>query len=179
MQKQKNPSWVFSKKKGIARKFLHPDPISRRTLKSGDILENFYGHFAPSGYRCPKGLAAKWRKLLSYRQWVAGTFKCEFWDDHEEGCEEVSNMLEKLESWAVDRDYLLPYHYIGTNEGDGADLGIWPDWSAINEIDSYDEIPCFGDGNSPDVWPLGDCVHINERGNITYYRNRKELFSYV
>lgn len=177
MKKQKNPFWVFLKKKGIARKFLEVGSISHATLKSGDILENFYGHFAPSGYRCPKGLAAKWRKLLSCRQWIAGTFKCEFWDEHEEGCEEVNDMLEILEVWAVENNYLLPFHYIGTNEGDGADFGIWPDWQTIHGADFFGEIPVFNE--LPDVLPLGDCIYYNERGNVTYYRNRKELFSYV
>lgn len=182
----KNANWIFTKKKGIAGKFLSIDSVSHATLKSGDILESFYRYFSPVQHRAPKGLAKKWRSLLSYRQWVRGTFDADFWSDtgKDEHLDECNEMLELLESWAYENNYLLPCHYIGANEGDGANFGVWPSWSAIDDLSRYDEIPVFSDGRDakhpvPDVLPAGDCLVINERGNITYFRNRKELFSYV
>ena len=171
---QKVPSWIFQKIEGIAGEFLQPSEISNATLRNGDLLEAFYSHFAPSGYKCPYGLAAVWQQLESFRQWQRGTFDCEHWCDRQDGGEEVEDMFNLLDGWA--NDYLLPCHYIGATEGDGACFGIWLSWSSLEDAIKYE----FEDTDDKETKVCGrDRVTINERGNVTYYRNGKELFSYV
>jgi len=172
MKKQTVPFWIFKKVKGVRGKFLASADISHATLRSGDLLESFYNHFAPAGYKCPYGLAKELQRLESFRQWQWGTFDCETWCDREDGSEEFDEMLQILDNWAG--DYMLPFHYIGTTEGDGSAFGIWLDWPSLENELQYEGWEQDGE----DYTQGNDRVNINERGNVTYYRNGKELFSY-
>lgn len=171
MKAQKVPFWIFKKVRGVSGKFLASADISHSTLRSGDLLEAFYNHFAPAGYKCPYGLAKVLRQFPSFRQWQRGTFDCEKWND--DVTDEFDEMLQVLENWAA--DYLLPFHYIGTTDGDGSAFGIWCDISNLENDLRYDDWEKVDDENHVQG---NDRVSINERGNVAYYRNGKELFSY-
>jgi hypothetical protein len=158
--------WLFDK-----TGYLSPGSISTGTHRHGDILENFYGHFSPSGYRCPQGLGKAWGKLKSYRQWLAGTFDCEKWNDDTDNPDEVQEMLDALDWWASDHDKMLPFHYLGTHPGDGADFGVWFAGIEGEDVEIFD--------GYPDKTPRGLWAIVNERGNTTVYEGKKELFSYV
>lgn len=129
--------------KGDRGKFLASADISHATLRSGDLLEAFYNHFAPAEYKCPYGLAKELQKLESFRQWQRGAFDCETWCDREDGSEEFYEMLQILDGWAS--DYMFPFHYIGTTDGDGSAFGIWFDWVGCEYQMMHDDWEKDGD----------------------------------
>jgi len=88
------------------------------------------------------------------------------------GTWQIDEMLQILDNWAS--DYMLPFHYIGNTDGDGSAFGIWFNWEWMK-----DELKYEGWEKDGENYTQGnDRVNINERENVTYYRNGKELFSY-
>lgn len=80
------------------------------------------------------------------------------WWDSEAACELVAVLVDLL------HDFVPPYCYVGSHTGDGADIGVWPDWDAVEmavqdeelvEVVAGDEFP--GDVN--------EVLVVNDHGN--------------
>ena len=75
---------------------------------------------------------------------------------------------------AIVEAHILPYTYYGSLEGDGACIGVWPDYESAryameeNYILPYDlDVPTY----------RGLLLEVNERGNVTLWEreNKKSL----
>ncbi len=166
---QKTANWIFKNYPTIGRK-LQPAEISEGTFQTGAILESIFAHFAPSGYRLPYRLGKALNGCKSFRQWQAGTFDSEQWNEREDGCEEMCSVQDCISGWAAQNDLLLPGHYFGANQGNDSLLGIWWDWS-FDEFPAFDEHP---EGRQTEMYFV-----VNERGNVSLHtKNGKEIFSY-
>lgn len=92
------------------------------------------------------------KKSPAWKQWVNDA--PEFLEVSEG---EQNRIIEEIDTWLQDRGEMLPHHFCGLIDGKP---GIWWNGDASPECER-------------------DTVDINERGNVTYYRNKRELFSYV
>tara|TARA_Y100000589_G_scaffold331494_1_gene385291 strand:- start:1962 stop:2468 length:507 start_codon:yes stop_codon:yes gene_type:complete len=64
--------------------------------------------------------------------------------------------------------HIPPYCYLGTHEGDGASLGVWPDVESIEMAIQDGEILSFDDnGQALPEGYTGDAVYTNDHGNMT------------
>lgn len=91
------------------------------------------------------------------------------WETEDETIDEIIDEIEQTL-----RDHVPPYCYIGTTEGDGAHLGVWPDVEAVNEDVRCGAILQISDLSDVDVENLGPDDHeavclVNDRGNMTLY----------
>jgi hypothetical protein len=98
----------------------------------------------------------------------------EYWNGHsgEVVCTDEDSDYWTSEDASYDYDVLVdalqeccpPYVHFGTNEGDGADFGFWPDIDRINEDIANAEYH-----NGDDILLLEEMVlvTVNDHGNVT------------
>lgn len=78
------------------------------------------------------------------------------------------NLRDMLEEFAPD------YGYFGTAEGDGACIGFFPDWDALNEINHV------SDTSELASMAGSEALHVNDHGNATLYaRNESGEWSEI
>lgn len=73
--------------------------------------------------------------------------------------------------------YAPDYCYFGAHEGDGADFGVWVDWTSIDHAKHDDEIAKSRD--AANVEPKANFwIDVNDHGNATLYRRigRRDLW---
>jgi len=80
------------------------------------------------------------------------------WEQEDDGISDLSDEL-----WGALDDYLPPYTYAGSSEGDGALFGVWA------EVDC--DIPKYPAGESPNG--SGDCYEVTDHGNVSCGYRRK------
>jgi len=75
-------------------------------------------------------------------------------------------------------EYAPEYAYVGSHEGDGSDIGVWPCWDAIRE--AVDD-GALGTGEDTPEWPADTpFLQVNERGNTTLYgADGREIWALV
>lgn len=89
------------------------------------------------------------------------------WDEHAETLHEIyEEILVELQQWAP------PFTNVGAHEGDGADLGVWPDTDAVAEAVENGEVARVGDPSELENVPaaFSVAVHVNDHGNTTLYQ---------
>ena len=66
-------------------------------------------------------------------------------------------------------EYAPPYVHFGTNEGDGADFGFWPDIDSLSTDIRYSEYRKLNGHHDEQILlpDEGILVHINDHGNVT------------
>lgn len=139
--------------------------VSHGTLRNEDLLASFADELE---WQCDqnkgiKGNAAR-RKLIAEARRV----------DPES--EEADWILNEGLFDALD-EFTPPYAYFGALEGDGSDFGFWPSIDALEEqVDKFNDCP--------PVDHRGECMLVNDHGNVTYgYVNGhgkfKEVWSVV
>lgn len=86
---------------------------------------------------------------------------------------------EEIISDAIDtlQEYAPAFCYVGMHEGDGSDLGVWPDFDAIDwaeregdlvkisdlsELDGREDVPEYA-------------ALITDHGNVTIYKLKREI----
>lgn len=97
-----------------------------------------------------------------------------------------ADMLEwSMETaWPLLEEYAPPYVSLRSHEGDGADIGYFPD------IDTLETDARYREGvlkvNAGDTWPrlpadIDYIFEVNDHGNVTLYnaRSRQEIWSCV
>ena len=62
---------------------------------------------------------------------------------------------------------LPSYFYYGSTEGDGADIGIWPDWPGVEEDIRCKEIEKYD--NLPESKTTDYVVTVTDHGNVTLW----------
>lgn len=96
-----------------------------------------------------------------------------------EGDDELVDLDEMLQDvFNVMESHVPDYCRLGNCEGDGADLGVWVDWDAIEHADDIHRSPnppSISYSNKlmdpPDYW-----LYINDHGNETLYRRAGTRF---
>lgn len=85
-------------------------------------------------------------------------------DKEDEASELVNETLpDALQTFAP------PYCSFGAHEGDGADFGYWPDWSAIEDLPTIaDNTPEAIAAEQSDEYST-DVRYVNDHGNVTVY----------
>ena len=71
--------------------------------------------------------------------------------------EHVYTVCNEMGIWLQERGQMMPNHYFGILDNKP---GIW--WNGSADADDH-----------------RDTAEVNERGNVTYYRNGRELWAYV
>lgn len=83
----------------------------------------------------------------------------------------ASDLFSELEDFAG--NYLPPYTYIGSLEGDGAEYGVWPDTDVVESDIEDGTLIKVSDLSEVDLRALGSEVHgvvlVNDHGNMTVY----------
>lgn len=95
------------------------------------------------------------------------------WDGNHE--ELAQDTLDALRDWLD--GYAPPYCYFGTTEGDGSDFGFWPSMESVNEAVQDGELTRVNDPS--EVTPEGECVFVNDHGNVTLYVNGEVVWDIV
>jgi len=147
--------------------------VSHGTLKTEDLFEAVYGE--ARALKMSREDRAKARRLeREFRPWRE--------DQDIDGPEILDNL------WDLVNQYAPPYLTLRAHEGDGSDIGWWP------EIDLMEEDVLFGDGRIAKVpagepWPLheweGDIpkyvMEVNDHGNVSlkWGCNGREIWSCV
>jgi hypothetical protein len=84
-----------------------------------------------------------------------------------------------LEEWDLESltdimdSFVPPYCRFGAHEGDGADIGVWPDWDYI-ESDVKDGELRRGSWDEAPEKAEGFYLDVNERGNTALYKAKQE-----
>jgi len=86
--------------------------------------------------------------------------------------EALAMLVNELEEAII--DHVGP-HYLtfGTNAGDGACFGVWPDWDAIACAVADDELDKVSDASEMKCGRA--TVVVNDHGNTTYYDANHEV----
>jgi len=96
-------------------------------------------------------------ELVGHTHDVLAHVETERTGDDAEDWELVEMLADTLQLYAA------PGTYFGAHEGDGSDFGFWPDW------DYLDSINHIGDPCELDTMGGGECVYVNDHGNVTYF----------
>jgi len=127
--------------------------VSTGTLRTEDLLEAFASELEDhvrANKRCHGlGLPAK-RRLIREAYAID--------PESDEADDVLADLQEAL------NDFAPPYTYFGTLEGDGADFGFWPEPS-LGVQDAL--APRLEAGEPTPEGFRGDCVLINDHGNMT------------
>ena len=90
------------------------------------------------------------------------------WDKHMSGDPEERRGVDTADLcddlWDALNNYLPPYCYAGSSEGDGACFGVWP-------ITDSDDLPRYAAGDEPS--DDRDCYSITDHGNVACGRRTK------
>ena len=98
---------------------------------------------------------------------IAKEFRRDLNDDANE--EMLHRILVEMEDCL--NDCAPPFCYFGAHTGDGSDFGFWPD------MDALEEMPKISDPIEADKH--GECVFVNDHGNVTFYRDGEIVFEFV
>jgi hypothetical protein len=71
--------------------------------------------------------------------------------------------------WDTLSEHVPAYCYFGPIEGDGACIGVWPDWYAIDMDERDGEILRVSDLSDTDDWGGSFALLVNDHGNVTLY----------
>lgn len=85
-----------------------------------------------------------------------------------DAAEIISDVMDDLQEFAP------AYCYVGFHVGDGSDLGVWPDWNAIESAVHDGEILKIADLADLDDLPADDrgyelALLVNDHGNASLY----------
>ena len=89
--------------------------------------------------------------------------------DSDEDHETIQEAIETLQ------EYAPPFTYVGTHEGDGSDLGCWPDTEAMRTAIHDKEAVAISDLSDIDKLSFSDlsesryAILTNDHGNVTVY----------
>lgn len=80
----------------------------------------------------------------------------------------ICEVIEDLSDFAPD------YCYVGMHEGDGSDLGVWPDMDSVDEAVNCGDIIKIDDLSDLDTMLASECnathaLLVNDHGNCTLY----------
>jgi hypothetical protein len=156
------------------RTFRHIGSVSTGTLRPEDIIPDLIDLLRDLRGSLPRRIAADWRELERFYNLDNCT------PDQDQDAHDIEDHLaERL--YDEINAILPPFLYCGSIEGDGADIGVWPDWCAIDAARQ--------DGELPDRYDLpagysGLALDVNDHGNATLYYVHKngsarELWSVV
>ena len=84
------------------------------------------------------------------------------WWDSSAGCELREVLVDLLQ------DFVPPYCYIGSHPGNGSDLGVWPDWDAV-EMSVHDGDLVKVDAGSEFPEDTSQVLVVNDHGNASLY----------
>jgi len=107
-----------------------------------------------------------------------GTLAGAYSDYNNEGRRDSSRAYDEVYADAYDElydianNYLPPYAYFGSSEGDGACIGVWPDIQSAKEDCLYGDLSVVNDGIAPDRH-VGLALEINDHGNVTLWSVRR------
>jgi hypothetical protein len=103
--------------------------------------------------------------------------------DEEHDSEVLSDAMDILQ------DYAPPFCYVGMSDGDGSDLGVWPDMHAFEEACRDGEVLKVSDSSALDDMAKEDiAAHnyvaiVSDHGNVSLYAINvtlgEEIFSIV
>ena len=108
-----------------------------------------------------------------------GTLAGAYSDYNDEGIRDSSRAYDEVYAMAYDylcdiaNNYLPPYAYFGSSEGDGACIGVWPDVDGVlydvlqNDLENLDK-----DGYPPKGY-AGLAADISDHGNVTLWNVRR------
>lgn len=153
--------------------------ISHGTLKTEDLLTAFADALEKLVKNDPEmtgegSLALRMVSIKDARHLVQLSEELgDAWDGNHE--EMALDTLDSLREW-LDQ-YAPPYCYFGTTEGDGSDFGFWPSMESVNEAVQDGELTRVNDPS--EVTPEGECVFVNDHGNVTLYVNGAAVWDVV
>lgn len=155
------------------RNVLPVDIFSSGTLRDEDVGD------ALAGILSPLTLSRTHRALL--REWERER-------EREIGDVDLGDLVADL--WNAAEDYLPPYTFIGSSEGDGALFGVWPaleslteDAVWLNKATADNDVIRVDDTGHVPVRFSGYVMQVSDHGNVTLYaatRGRlREIWSVV
>jgi len=98
-------------------------------------------------------------------------------DDYESDDLVIRNWISEVMTRLMDAltDFAPAYCYFGLHEGDGSDLGYWPDWDYIeDDVRAGDLLQVSDLADVPEGNMLPVLV-VNDHGNATLYAPRVQL----
>ena len=132
--------------------------ISHGTLRAQDLAQAIHDALMSTGDRKDSDLIM--RELLE----VANGD-----DESESACEIVSDGIDALQ------DYCPAFCYAGMHQGDGSDLGIWPDFDALESAVAEGDVVKIDDVSDLDSLAISElnganmAMVVNDHGNVTLY----------
>ena len=108
------------------------------------------------------------RQLVQLSEELGGA-----WDGNNE--ELAQDTIDALADYL--QEYAPPYCYFGSTEGDGSDFGFWPSMESVNDAVQDGELVRVNDPSK--VTPEGECVFVNDHGNVTLYVNGEVVWDIV
>lgn len=132
--------------------------ISHGTLRDQDLAQAIYDALRSTGDRKDSDLIM--RELFH----VANG------DDESEFASEIVN--DGIDALS---DYCPPFCYAGMHEGDGSDLGIWPDLEALEAAVADGDVIKIGDLADLDSLAVSElrganmAMLVNDHGNVTLF----------
>lgn len=157
----------------MKRTILTPGVLSEGTCKADDIGAALIGALA--WLRLSRTDRTKFRALERDYDRLTDLDVDAMSDEQIENLDRVVEDLRMLAE-----AYVPPFCYIGTHEGDGARLGVWP--LSIHEISQDDALQVMDTSDVPNGH-TGYVLHVTDHGNATLYsasRGRlRELWSVV
>lgn len=149
--------------------FVPLGPVSSGTLKTADLLEAFIDALRDVRISRPERNNVKRAQAILDRAF-------------EPDMEEAESALDDLRT--IIENHVPPYAYFGPTEGDGAEIGVWVDMSAIADdirqgyVAKGDQLPTGLRDDCPDRFLV-----VSDHGNCTLYRrlgnNWAEVWSIV
>ena len=141
--------------------------ISHGTLRTGDVATALLDVLADCS-------AQHWREFIEHWEIpVEALDDCEadFWDADPFGADVLFMLFEELATYAP------ALCSVGAHPGDGSDIGVWPDWGAIDDGVWYGEVLKVEAGTDwhdavPELRVLGQyhyVLEVNERGSATLW----------
>lgn len=127
--------------------------ISHATLRSQDLAQAILDEW---------GIALD-DSLISDLEHIAHDKRIE---DTSTDSEVINDAIDCANEWAP------AFCYAGMHIGDSSDLGIWPDFDAIEESEEVIKISDLSelDAMSPCESSAEYALHVNDHGNATLYR---------
>ena len=132
--------------------------ISRGTLRNQDLAQAIYDALLSTGAHSKLELL-----MVELHDVAQGD------DDTESASEIVCDGIEELQS------HCPPFCYAGMHQGDGSDLGIWPDFEAIDSAIAEGDLVKIDDLSDLDSLAVSElnganmAVLVNDHGNVTLY----------
>jgi len=144
------------------KKVLELGTISRATLRSEDVI--------PELLEALGSVAPELRAVLMEEH----ELPTEALTDDEHGYWRDAEMIGDLWHYTLDclAAYAPPYCYVGAHMGDGSDIGVWPDWDAIDDAvyDGFIYRTESGSGWEDVPQSVGMVVDVSDHGNAELYR---------